>query len=94
MLRIRRQQATFHQPHDGMLDEYHVLPGHFLQFQDRFEMTEEGFRFLHLGRVNDIARVRDDYHRMAQCGCVTVSEQAFWKRVVTVRGAACKCTDC
>jgi predicted metal-dependent TIM-barrel fold hydrolase len=25
-----------------------------------------------------ISRVTDDYHRMAQCGCVAVSEPAFW----------------
>jgi predicted metal-dependent TIM-barrel fold hydrolase len=24
------------------------------------------------------SRVTDDYHRMAQCGCVAVSEPAFW----------------
>jgi hypothetical protein len=36
-----------------MLDEHHLLVGHFLQLQDRLEMAEEGLRFLHLGRVND-----------------------------------------
>jgi predicted metal-dependent TIM-barrel fold hydrolase len=25
-----------------------------------------------------ISRVTDDYHRMAQCGCIAVSEPAFW----------------
>src|SRR3974377_909969 len=25
-----------------------------------------------------ISRVTDDYHRMAQCGCVAISEPAFW----------------
>jgi predicted metal-dependent TIM-barrel fold hydrolase len=28
--------------------------------------------------IHMISRVTDDYHRMAQCGCVAVSEPAFW----------------
>jgi predicted metal-dependent TIM-barrel fold hydrolase len=28
--------------------------------------------------IHMISRVTDDYHRMAQCGCVAMSEPAFW----------------
>jgi uncharacterized protein len=28
--------------------------------------------------IHMISRVTDDYHRMAQCGCVAISEPAFW----------------
>jgi uncharacterized protein len=28
--------------------------------------------------IHMISRVTDDYHRMAQCGCVALSEPAFW----------------
>jgi predicted metal-dependent TIM-barrel fold hydrolase len=28
--------------------------------------------------IHMISRITDDYHRMAQCGCVAVSEPAFW----------------
>src|SRR5947209_18139297 len=28
--------------------------------------------------IHMISRVTDDYHRMAQCSCVAVSEPAFW----------------
>jgi predicted metal-dependent TIM-barrel fold hydrolase len=28
--------------------------------------------------IHMISRVTDDYHRMAQCGCLAVSEPAFW----------------
>ena len=28
--------------------------------------------------IHMISRVTDDYHRMAQCGCVAVTEPAFW----------------
>ncbi len=28
--------------------------------------------------IHMISRVTDDYHRMAQCGCIAVSEPAFW----------------
>jgi uncharacterized protein len=28
--------------------------------------------------IHMISRVTDDYHRMAQCGCMAVSEPAFW----------------
>jgi predicted metal-dependent TIM-barrel fold hydrolase len=28
--------------------------------------------------IHMISRVTDDYHRMARCGCVAVSEPAFW----------------
>ena len=28
--------------------------------------------------IHMISRVTDDYQRMAQCGCVAVSEPAFW----------------
>jgi predicted metal-dependent TIM-barrel fold hydrolase len=30
--------------------------------------------------IHMISRVTDDYQRMAQCGCVAVSEPAFWAR--------------
>jgi hypothetical protein len=28
--------------------------------------------------IHMISRITDDYERMAQCGCVAVSEPAFW----------------
>src|SRR5881409_487200 len=28
--------------------------------------------------IHMISRVTDDYHRMAQCGCVAITEPAFW----------------
>src|SRR6476661_7104017 len=28
--------------------------------------------------IHMISRVTDDYHRMAQCGCLAISEPAFW----------------
>ena len=28
--------------------------------------------------IHMISRITDDYQRMAQCGCVAVSEPAFW----------------
>ena len=28
--------------------------------------------------IHMISRVTDDYHRMARCGCVAISEPAFW----------------
>ena len=31
--------------------------------------------------IHMISRVTDDYQRMAQCGCVAVSEPAFWAGV-------------
>jgi len=37
--------------------------------------------------IHMISRVTDDYHRMAQCGCVAVSEPAFWAGWPTTRAS-------
>ena len=31
--------------------------------------------------IHMISRVTDDYQRMAQCGCVAITEPAFWAGV-------------
>ena len=40
--------------------------------------------------IHMISRVTDDYQRMAQCGCVAVSEPAFWAGVARLGGEFCR----
>jgi hypothetical protein len=55
-----------------MLDQHDFLPGYFLKFEDRLEMTEESLRFLHLGSVNDEELVAVNHQiceKVALFGC-------------------------
>jgi predicted metal-dependent TIM-barrel fold hydrolase len=46
--------------------------------KEKHTKTEGAAMFYIDPHIHMISRVTDDYHRMAQCGCVAVSEPAFW----------------